>query len=343
MEDELLDAIDETMEINHQITENMIRIIEADIEGVKVNGKDIGIEEVEKNKIIKTLFERLQEKYNKIEDYLYNDEKENEEDDEKEEYSFIQIVPDYDMDDIGELEDYLRDSYIALRYITVYDESGNVDRNSIYRDKPFEIMHTSEYFIQIANLRNIATRQMNNEKEEYSFIEKAAIIDDIAKKTFYKNMAMQIVEDYIEEFESQKEYLDPEMYSKIRGKLYEQKYAVIYEYLHNKYNGIIREGNNIGKLKYIDKYLEENSEYLMLNISKYDFDENIKIRMGECIDNLRDRLEYAENIEFVKNSIDENEMENEKEEEKNKKEENKKKAHKGSSKTEENEVSIDEK
>lgn len=65
MDVEIYKIIDEIMEIFHQITSFIV-----DIAKVEEEGRKITQDQVLNNKILNMLFERLQEKYRKIEDII---------------------------------------------------------------------------------------------------------------------------------------------------------------------------------------------------------------------------------------------------------------------------------
>ena len=311
MESEIFELMNETMEINHDITNYIIKIAEADIEGrrIKEEGKEerkISINDVEENKAIKGLFKLLQEKYRKM-SKLIVDLKKMEEEDMKDLSGYaigVMAEDDYLTLSISEkLLEYLVQSYANLRYISVCDEMDNtIIQESIYKNKPFEILHTAEYMVQVLNLDNIETRVISQERGlKLSPQEKVWILDDYALKMFYKKFSMENMENYINEFEENKEYISKEIYDNVRTRLYEQKYKYIYEYLQNKYNGFLQE-NDIGKLEEIARgidYLDGEGIYLILKMSKFDVDENINARILQYIKDLEDTVVSIEdaNIE----------------------------------------------
>ena len=290
MNDEIYELFDETMEINHQITSYIIKIAEADFNGVKINGsRDIGIKEIEENALIKTLFERLQSKYRELAETINNYEEKAEE-----EYVILSdyMQGDYDKNElyIEELKDYLSRVYANLRYLPLLNEEGEIIQKSIYAGSDFETLHYTDFSAQIENLNNMFVRlNFNLDNEKVNFEEKIYVIEDLSKKIFLKELAIDEINNYIEVLETNRDELIPELYDEILHNFYEQKYAIIFDYLENKYNGVIQE-NDIDKYGIIKKFIDEENETIILNMEQSEINSIIRLKIEEYQDSLKNLI-----------------------------------------------------
>lgn len=285
-ESKIFELFDETMEINHQITCFLVEIAEADMNGLKINGKrNIGLKEIEENGIIKSNFQNLQKKYREIQKLIL----EMYDDDEKLANEGIFYVGEdrYDPNYFTkQLIDDLQNAYISLNYIGLEDEDGNTIIKDIFEGKAFANLHGTEFYIQNGNISAMEERMKFEDKsDKLSFEQKAIVLNDLAKKLFYENFSMKQISKYIKVIEENKDEMTKERYEVMREKLYEQKYALIYEYLNNKYNGILQI-NDIGKIGKVNAFIDAEAITVILNMQQ-----------DEIIDIVNNKiLEYRERL-----------------------------------------------
>lgn len=302
MDVEIFKIMDEIMEINHQIVSYMIDFAKADMEGTTIKGRKITLRDIEKNKILEMLFRRLQEKYREMEENIIDD-TENytnsiEEAEEIEDEFGLETLKYKQVKSmsISDLETYLESCYGDLHLVTVVDGNGNEIVSSIYKKQQFSNLRNAEYNAQIDTLEDIDTRMMIDKNDErISFQEKSYILDDIAKKRFYKEYAIKQVERYIKDLDEKSYEMTPKKYKKMKEILYEQKYIYIYLYLNSKYNGVLQE-NDIGKLAIVKRYIDDNALSLILNMTPYEIEEIIKVNMLESKEDFKEIINKRLNI-----------------------------------------------
>lgn len=277
--------MDEIMEIMHQIA-----LYLSDYATAEMNGKTITKEQIEKNKILETLFIRVQKAYRELKEMISKDAKwidgfyeiENDIDDGK-------IISTLDMqkpeslisDTINDLDEYLENAYLELRYISLYNGEEKEISSSIYKNTKFEALRNSEYNLQGTNLEYLSIRNnIKNPIGEFSFSEKGDILSHITQCEFYDNYAFRQINEYIADFAKKSSDIDEEKYKTIMDKLIEQKYILYFSYLNNKYNGILQE-NDTGKLAVVKKCLDEGLETMLLGMTKFEIEENIKANLLE--------------------------------------------------------------
>lgn len=276
MEKDIYELTDEIININHQITSYLIDFAQAEMEGQEVK--------VARNSILKLLFERLQERYIKLQQKLEEIQK-------LQIYEFSYegdvIVEDENTGEqkgpkifsINDLETYMESVYEDFHYITstkMTDEDVITEKNIYGKDK-FEDLRKAEYLMQRAALEDLAKRMVVNEGiSDLTFDEKRYVLTDLAEKKFYKEYLIKQLIQEIKELESKKEETEPEKYERIRKRLYERKYIAYYAYLNNMYNGVMQE-NDEGKLARVKKFISNGAEQLVLGMTKYEIEENIRI------------------------------------------------------------------
>lgn len=313
MEDYIYDIIDEIIIINHQIGSYMIDFAKAEMEGQKVK--------VERNSILKLLFERLQVKYRELEQTL-------------KEIPIVQIGEFSDENDtmledkekqpnilgINDLETYIGSIYKDFHYVTATDIKGEdvITENNIYGKDKFEDLRSAEYILQIVALEDMMKRvAVDEEISDLTFSEKRYVLTDIAEKKFYKEYLIKQVVKEIKQLEAEKEEMDPEKYERIRKRLYERKYISYYSYLNNMYNGVMQE-NDKGKLAIVKKFIDAGAEQIILGMTKYEIEENIRIDItmmqNEHIKLMDEILEIdqEEISEEVENNLEEQEVQKQK-------------------------------
>lgn len=297
MDVEMYKKMDEIMEIMHQIATYLSEYATAEM-----NGKAITKEQIEKNKILETLFLRVQKAYRELYELISEDTKYinnlNEIEDDIDEETIIGSLdiqkPEILIyNTINDLDDYLEMSYSELRYISLYDGEGKEFLQSIYKNTKFEALRNSEYNLQCSNLEYLAIRNnIKNPIGEFSFKEKGYILSHMTQCEFYDNYAFNQINKYISDLTEKSTDMDKEIYEETRDKLIEQKYILYFSYLNNKYNGILQE-NDIGKLGIAKKYLDEGLETMLLSMTKFEIEENIKANL------LEDKKEFKEVIKDI--------------------------------------------
>lgn len=297
MDVEIFEIMDEIMEINHQITAYLIDFLKADMSGVKIKGKEgISLKDIDDSKILKILFERLQEKYRKIQEIILeeNNFKHTELEEQVSSISKIEKTLNNKLTksmSINDLETYLENSYIELNYIAIRDGEGNEVQPSIYKNQGLEELILSEYNLQVASLEDIDIRTTIREKSsKLSFQEKSYILSDIAMKRFFKQVAGNKIDKLIKELEKNKAEINPKEYAEKRQKLYEQKYINFYAYLNNKYNGVLQE-NDIGKLSNIKTYVDNDMIPMALNMTEFEVEEILKLYIDDNKSILNEKIE----------------------------------------------------
>lgn len=289
MDVELYEKMDETMELMHQITGIFIQFAKDEI-----SGKKRTIEQIENNKSIKMLFEKLQKSYRELQDIILEEQMAIQEyqrhpelDEDIKEPDSISIMDnkmgatELDYLTINDLDEYLENSYMELNYISCYDGNKEKIIESIYKE--FERMRNREYSLQQENLDDIKDRsdiQSKKPNTRYSFKEKARILRWIARDKFFKDYGFNKIEQLIQAFEKEYEKNPIDGLKKKIDDIIEQKYIMCLEYLNNRYNSLIQE-NEVGRLKTTKKFIEDGLEAQTLNMSQYEVDENIKLEMEQ--------------------------------------------------------------
>lgn len=297
MDVEMYEKIDEIMETMHQIGTYLSEYAEAEMKGKKITKKQI-----ENNKILETLFKRVQKAYRELHK-LINADKQNitthngVENDINEgiatEVLDIQDLAGIMRYTINDLDEYLENSYIELRYISIHNGEGKEIASSIYKKTKFEALRNSEYNLQCANLDTLTIRdRIQNPVGKHSFKEKGEILSYIAECKFYEDYAFKQINKYILDLSKKATDMDEKTYEDIKDKLIEQKYILYFAYLNNKYNGVFQE-NDIGKFAVIKNYINEGLETMLLGMTNFEIGENIKA----------DMLDYKEEFKMTIKSI----------------------------------------
>lgn len=285
MDVEMYKKMDEIMGIMHQIATYLSEFATAEM-----NGKQITKRQIDNNKILETLFIRVQKAYRELQKLILEDTESinspNGIEDDIDENIItglldIQKPESIIYNTISDLEDYLEMSYSELRYISLNDGNGKEFAPSIYKNTKFEALRNSEYNLQCSNLECLLIRNnIKNPIGAFSFKENGNILSHMAQCEFYDDYAFKQINRYISDLSKESTDMNKKTYEELRDKLIEQKYILYFAYLNNKYNGMIQE-NDIGKLGIVKKYLDEDLESLILNMTKFDIEENIKVSLQE--------------------------------------------------------------
>lgn len=286
--------MDEIMEIMHQIGTYL-----SDYATAEMNGKKITKKQIENNKILETLFIRVQKAYRELQKLIYDD------------IENINIFSEISRDinegvtteildmqkpeslrniPMADLNEYLENAYIELRYISVYNDKGEEISSSIYKNTKFEALRDTEYDLQCENLDYITIRNnIKNSVGEFSFKEKGYILSYMAECKFYDDYAFKQINKYISDLAKKSTNMHKETYEYLRNNLIEQKYILYFCYLNNKYNGILQE-NDIGKLAVIKNYINEGLETMLLRMLYFDIEENIKVDVLNYKDGFKETI-----------------------------------------------------
>ena len=279
MDVELEEKMDEIMELMHEITGYLIEFAE-----LEISGKDITLEQIANNELIKTLFEKLQRYYRELQGLLEEEAImiENQQNDYDDGYGDIATIKNkqntipIEETRIGDLTEYLKCGYESLNYITIFDEYTQNTYPSIYSE--FYNIRNREYNLQLENVYQIENRsnmQCKNKIGKISFSEKSIILEAVARRRFIENYAINKVEQFIELFKNKyKKEPSKEIREKIEA-LIEQKYMLYFDYLNDKYVGILQE-NDKGKLALIKDLIDDGAEPAALNMTQYEIDRNIE-------------------------------------------------------------------
>lgn len=294
MDLEMYELMDETMGINHQIGKYLEELAKKEEQGQIV--------EIEKSKILKTLFQRLQQKYRLLAEKM-QEEKTNID----EEYENItELTIDdpiarqqLEMITFGELQSYLEISYLQLRYISLLNKEGEIIEPSIFEKHPYYELKQIEYQIQQEALENMEIRlEFRGKVTHLSPQEKANVLNYLSFEKFYKTYVFKQMNQYIEEIKQKKGMTEKQRQKTIHA-LIQKKYVLYYEYLNHQYNGIIQK-NDIGEFSIIKKFLEEEATGILLNMDQFEIDENIKLNLeGEKEDfkqNIKEIFEENTNV-----------------------------------------------
>ena len=192
--EEVNEALDKIISINHKIVSFLIEIAKMENEGKAIDEKFI-IE----NNILKTLFEQEQEQYRKIYSEI-NKYKQSYE--ENSDFGDIQTV-------IGSLKEYVILSFQALRYASrnmsvfneEYGENEQVLEPSIFKGDNYEKFRETELEIIVSNIGKIQERLFfTNNLECLSAFEKENVIVDISEKRFYGDYAVKQTNKYMNDW-----------------------------------------------------------------------------------------------------------------------------------------------
>ncbi len=289
MDVEMNKIMDEIMNIMHQIGTYL-----SDYALAEMNGREIKRQQIENNEILKTLFERIQKEYRKLQELITEDtESINiEEDDRDLELLNFQKPESIMNETMNILDEYLEMAYTELRYISIVDGEGNEINPSIYKNTKFEKIRNAEYDLQSENLEKIIERRnIKNPIGEFSFKEKGYILSYMTEEKFYE-YAFKQIERYISDLGKRTNEIDPRIYENTRNKLIEQKYILYFSHLNNRYNGILQE-NDVGKYAIIKNYIDEKLETMLLDMSNFEIEENIKANL---LENKKDFKEIIKSI-----------------------------------------------
>lgn len=292
MDVEMYKKMDEIMDIMHQIGTYL-----SDYATAEMNGKKITKKQIENNKILEHLFIRGQKEYRELQK-LINEEQnmfqtDNGVEDDINEGIPIEVLNIQNPENIinyaiNDLDEYLENSYIELRYISINNAEGKEISSSIYKKTKFEALRNVEYNLQCTNLEYLTIRNnIQNSVGKFSFKEKGYILSHIANCKFYDDYAFKQINKYILDLDKKSTDMDKRTYEQLRDKLIEQKYILYFSYLNNKYNGILQE-NDIGKLAVIKNYIDDGLEVMLLGMTKFDLEENIKANVLDYKDGFKE-------------------------------------------------------
>lgn len=299
--------MDEIMEIMHQIGTYL-----SDYATAEMNGKKITKKQIENNKILETLFIRAQKAYRELQKLILEETKINdtpngiEEDiDEKNVIEILDIQNPESLinETMNDLDEYLEMAYSEIRYISVTNGEGEEISPSIYKNTKFEALRNSEYNLQCSNLEYLAIRNnIKNPVGAFSFKEKTYILSHMAECQFYDDYAFKQIDKYISDLSQKSTHLDRKTYEKVRDKLIEQKYILYFSYLNNKYNGILQEKDN-GKLAIVRNYIDEGLETMLLGMTKFEIEENIKTNLMEMKEEFREVIKFILEEEKISSKV----------------------------------------
>lgn len=297
MDVEMNEKMNEIMEIMHQIGTYL-----SDYAAAEMNGKEITKKQIENNKTLETLFIRVQKAYRELSKLISKDVEQismfSGIDSDINEGAITEILDMQKPESLinltmNDLDEYLEMAYSELRYISLIGGNGEEFAPSIYKNTKFEALRNAEYNLQCANLEYITIRNnIKNPVGKLSFKEKGYILSYMAECKFYEDYAFKQINKFILDLNKKSADMDRKTYEELKDKLIEQKYILYFSYLNNKYNGILHE-NDIGKLAVIKNYINEGLETMLLNMTKFEMDENIKANL----------LDYKEQFKNVIKSI----------------------------------------
>ena len=237
MEEEVNEALDKIISINHKIVSFLIEIAKKENEGKTIDEKFIL-----ENNILTTLFEKEQEQYRKIYSEINNYRQSYEIDSD---FGDTQTI-------IDSLEDYVISSFQALRYasrnMTIFNKEYVVNEQvleqSIFKGDNYEKFRETELQIILSNIEKIQERLLfTNNLECLSAFEKENVIVDISEKRFYGDYAVKQTNKYMDDLKERKDRISEKEYQKEKQQLIEKKYIYYYNYLNSKYNGILQEND----------------------------------------------------------------------------------------------------
>lgn len=281
--EEVNEALDKIISINHKIVSFLIEIAKMENEGKAIDEKFIL-----ENNILTTLFEQEQEQYRKIYSEI-NKYKQSYE--ENSDFGDIQTV-------IGSLKEYVILSFQALRYESrnmsvfneEYGENEQVLEPSIFKGDNYEKFRETELEIIVSNIGKIQERLFfTNNLECLSAFEKENVIVDISEKRFYGDYAVKQTNKYMNDLKERKKAISEEEYQKEKQQLIEKKYMYYYNYLNSKYNGILQE-NDIEFFRSIKSFIDYGSETLILDMSSDEIEANIKMNFERPVEILKNDM-----------------------------------------------------
>ena len=179
MEEQLNEALDKIISINHKIVSFLIEIAKKENEGKIIDEKF-----VLENSILTTLFEQEQEQYRKIYSEINKYRQSYEE---NSDFGDTQTI-------IESLKDYVVSSFQALRYVSrnmvVFNEEKGEEEQvlepSIFKSDNYEQFRKIEFQAIVLNIGKIQDRLFfTNNLECLSAFEKENVIVDISEKRFY--------------------------------------------------------------------------------------------------------------------------------------------------------------
>lgn len=270
MEEEVNEALDKIISINHKIVSFLIEIAKKENEGKTIDEKFIL-----ENNILTTLFEKEQEQYRKIYSEINNY---------RQSYEIYSDFGDTQTI-IDSLEDYVISSFQALRYasrnMTIFNEEYVVNEQvlepSIFKGDNYKKFRETELQIILSNIEKIQERLLfTNNLECLSAFEKENVIVDISEKRFYGDYAVKQTNKYMDDLKERKDRISEKEYQKEKQQLIEKKYIYYYNYLNSKYNGILQE-NDIEFFRTIKSFIDYGSETLILDMSSDEIEANIKM------------------------------------------------------------------
>lgn len=288
MDVEIKIVIDSIMEKMHQITWYMMELEKSEI----VNNIRVNKEEIDNNKFLERLYEKLQEEYSKlkelIEEYILksNIPKEYEEGDLKEPEKVISSDIANSLPVLlNEIREYIETSYISIGYISSEDEESFFP--GIYENTPFDDLNYAEYDLQNYNITCLKQRiEMQDKTERLSFIDKKEILKNMALQKFYKEYAFKRISKDISNIDERFSKMTEAQRKNLMEKFIEQKYVLYMSYLNNKYNGILQEGEK-GKLKIAKDLLDNDYTESFLKMSRFEVEANI----NRDYEDLKEQLE----------------------------------------------------
>lgn len=283
MEEQLNEALDKIISINHKIVSFLIEIAKKENEGKIIDEKF-----VLENSILTTLFEQEQEQYRKIYSEINKYRQSYEE---NSDFGDTQTI-------IESLKDYVVSSFQALRYVSrnmvVFNEEKGEEEQvlepSIFKSDNYEQFRKIELQAIVLNIGKIQDRLFfTNNLECLSAFEKENVIVDISEKRFYGDYAVKQTNKYMNDLKERKKVISEEEYQKEKQQLIEKKYIYYYNYLNSKYNGILQE-NDIEFFRTIKSFIDYGSETLILDMSSDEIEANIKMNFERPVEILKNDM-----------------------------------------------------
>lgn len=280
MDVEIQNVMDEIMETMHQISWWMMELQKKELDGVKINK-----EQILENIALKKLFEKNQDNYRELHQLIAKRIIEQKE-------RYVESSSTKTQEELfkkmqKQLLTYLDASYMKLRLIP-FSADGKKMFKSIYSGTPNEEIMVSEYTLQVMNLDYLGKRINSLRSEKLSFMDKGEILQYCGRKRFF-DYAFDELEQYIQQCESRKLVMQPEIYTFEREKLLGQKYTQYYSYFNNKYNTFIQE-DDIGKFKMAKLLINNGDINVALNMNKFEIESNIQEHEKQLKDSFDDYM-----------------------------------------------------
>ena len=306
MDVELKKLMDETMQIMHQISWWIIEWEKVEINETlkEKDGKVIPRERIVNNKITKKLFENLQEKYDLIQKKIAERAQELKEDYKQSDSIKTETYTENLI--INELEEYVDNSYVQLRYIPYRIGNNRKEYPSIYEGTPFEQIILAENSLEHANLEQLGKRIYSlKNRDNFSFEDQSEVLHCMSRRRFYEDYAFTCIDTYIDNMKMSKNDFPDDVYLATIEKLIEQKYMHYFTYMNHKYNDFIR-------IKDTDKFdkvriaIEEGMESVTLNMSEFEYNSNLDYftqNMKALLNAEIKRMILSENLQKYRKSL----------------------------------------